>query len=118
MAGSFLCVLLQLLYISWMSDRRSIERMMAQRRTSSYTKYRQQGTLRGFDQTTNLILSGAKERLFSLESGMEELSLGLYVLRGDNIGLVGLLDSERDSAIDWPQVLADPIPPIRNTLMS
>ncbi len=49
---------------------------------------------------------------------MEELSLGLYVIRGDNIGLVGLLDAEVDAEIDWPQVLAEPIAPIRNTLMS
>ena len=72
-----------------------------------------QGTLKGFDQTTNLILANAKERVFSKESGVEEISLGLYLIRGDSISVVGSLDSGLDESIDWSALLADPIPPIR-----
>lgn len=42
------------------------------------------GTLEGFDQTTNIIISNSKERVFSME-GTETVQLGLYVIRGDNM---------------------------------
>ena len=48
---------------------------------SSYT----QGTLRGFDQTVNLILAGSHERVYSTSSGVEVVQLGLYIIRGDNM---------------------------------
>lgn len=41
------------------------------------------GTLLGFDQTTNLILSGTKERIFSLDGTIED-ELGLFLLRGNS----------------------------------
>ena len=41
------------------------------------------GTLRGFDNVGSVILSGCVERIFSAESGVEEVPLGLYVVRGD-----------------------------------
>lgn len=44
-----------------------------------------QGELKGFDQTTNVILSGSTERVFSTEEGVEEVPLGVYIIRGDNI---------------------------------
>lgn len=44
-----------------------------------------QGELKGFDQTTNVILTGSTERVYSLEEGVEEVELGLYIVRGDNI---------------------------------
>ncbi len=40
------------------------------------------GKLRGFDQTTNLILEGCTERIYSEDEGVEELELGLYLIRG------------------------------------
>lgn len=44
-----------------------------------------QGSLEGFDQTTNVILSDSTERVYSMDEGVEEVPLGLYVVRGDNI---------------------------------
>ena len=44
-----------------------------------------QGTLRGYDQTTNMILHNAQERVFSLNEGVEVVQLGLYIIRGDNM---------------------------------
>jgi len=44
-----------------------------------------QGTLKGFDQTINLILSGCQERVYSPESGIEVVQMGLYIVRGDNV---------------------------------
>lgn len=44
-----------------------------------------QGVLRGFDQTCNLILDECHERVYSSKAGVEQLVLGLYVIRGDNM---------------------------------
>ena len=44
-----------------------------------------QGTLKGFDQTVNLILDESHERVFSSGSGVEQVMLGLYIIRGDNM---------------------------------
>ncbi|CAD7705000.1 unnamed protein product [Ostreobium quekettii] len=43
------------------------------------------GTLRGYDQTTNLILEDCHERVYSTKYGVEQLVLGLYIIRGDNV---------------------------------
>ena len=43
------------------------------------------GTLRGFDQVTNVILEDCAERVYSSESGVEEAPLGVYMIRGDNV---------------------------------
>ena len=47
------------------------------------------GILRGFDQTTNLILEDCFERVYSANSGVEQAVLGLYIIRGDNIAVIG-----------------------------
>ena len=44
-----------------------------------------QGILRGFDQATNIILDECHERVFSTKLPVEQLVLGLYVIRGDNM---------------------------------
>ena len=61
-----------------------------------------QGYLRGFDQMTNLVLTECHERVFSTEvncalfaktlkkmtvsqSGVEQVALGTYLVRGDNV---------------------------------
>ena len=43
------------------------------------------GLLKGFDQTTNIILEECHERIFSLDAGVEQVVLGLYIVRGDNM---------------------------------
>eukprot|EP01147_Barroeca_monosierra_P002674 gene2674-5566_t len=43
------------------------------------------GNLRGFDQAVNLILTDSSERVVSLHEGVEVMSLGLYIVRGDNV---------------------------------
>ncbi|XP_037245455.1 LSM8 homolog, U6 small nuclear RNA associated isoform X2 [Falco rusticolus] len=47
------------------------------------------GTLKGFDQTINLILDESHERVFSSSQGVEQVVLGLYIVRGDNVILIG-----------------------------
>lgn len=67
------------------------------------------GTLRGFDQTTNLILEDCHERVFSTMQGVELLPLGLYIIRGDNVAVIGELDDELDSQINLDVVRAPPL---------
>lgn len=55
-----------------------------QKASSSYPTY-VQGDLKGFDQTTNIILAESIERVFSMDDPVEEVPLGLYVVRGDNM---------------------------------
>ena len=43
------------------------------------------GTLRGYDQATNLILDECHERVYQDAAGVETIVLGLYVVRGDNM---------------------------------
>lgn len=67
------------------------------------------GILRGYDQATNLILEECHERVYSSKSGVEQHMLGLYLIRGDNIAVIGELDEEVDSKIDFSQVRAAPL---------
>ena len=43
------------------------------------------GHLRGFDQATNVVLEECHERVFSPVAGVEQVVLGLYIIRGDNM---------------------------------
>jgi len=52
-----------------------------------------QGYLRGFDQTVNLILDECHERVYSQNAGVEQVALGLYIIRGDNVSVAGTRES-------------------------
>ena len=39
--------------------------------------------LAGYDQKSNVVLSDSKERVYSLDEGVEEVPLGLYLVKGD-----------------------------------
>lgn len=43
----------------------------------------------GHDQVQNLILNDATEHLYSTDEPVEQVPLGLYVVRGDNVAVVG-----------------------------
>ncbi|XP_052876913.1 sm-like protein LSM8 isoform X3 [Gossypium arboreum] len=44
--------------------------------------------------------------------GVQQLVLGLYIIRGDNISVVGELDEELDSALDLSNLRAHPLKPV------
>nr|ODN85202.1 U6 snRNA-associated Sm-like protein LSm8 [Cryptococcus depauperatus CBS 7841]ODO02494.1 U6 snRNA-associated Sm-like protein LSm8 [Cryptococcus depauperatus CBS 7855] len=71
------------------------------------------GKLKGYDQRTNLILADSVEREYSAEQGVEMVPLGLYVIKGDNVALVAEIDEEKDSTINYSEILAEPLPEIR-----
>ncbi|XP_070559852.1 U6 snRNA-associated Sm-like protein LSm8 [Ptychodera flava] len=70
------------------------------------------GTLKGFDQTINLILDESHERVFSSTQGVEQVVLGLYIIRGDNIAVVGEIDDETDNSLDLSNIKAEPLNPV------
>jgi LSM domain len=43
----------------------------------------EQGVLAGYDQKSNVVLSDSKERVYSIDEGVEEVPLGLYLVKGD-----------------------------------
>ncbi|KAJ8381892.1 hypothetical protein SKAU_G00026700 [Synaphobranchus kaupii] len=56
--------------------------------------------------TINLILD---ERVFSSTQGVEQVVLGLYIVRGDNVAVIGEIDEETDSALDLGNIWAEPL---------
>lgn len=67
------------------------------------------GTLKGFDQTINLILDESHERVYSNIQGIEQVVLGLHIIRGDNVAIVGEIDDHLDSRLDLAAIRADPL---------
>jgi U6 snRNA-associated Sm-like protein LSm8 len=68
------------------------------------------GTLVGHDQVQNLVLNEAHERVYSIDDDVEKVTLGLYVIRGDNVALIG-------EAEDWKDDLkVEPLPEIHQNV--
>jgi U6 snRNA-associated Sm-like protein LSm8 len=68
--------------------------------------------MRGCDQHVNIILEKCKEKINADAGGLEFVSLGLYIVRGDNIAIIGEIDTEKDTKIDWSGLSASPLPPL------
>jgi U6 snRNA-associated Sm-like protein LSm8 len=65
------------------------------------------GTLAACDQSTNLVLKSAKERHIRTPDDTEpsvEVDIGLYLVRGDNVCSIGLVDEALDDSINWTEV--------------
>lgn len=65
------------------------------------------GTLLSCDQLTNLVLQDTIERVIRPQDDpeeSEEVPHGLYLLRGENVAICGLLNEELDASIDWAKV--------------
>ncbi|KAG8463341.1 hypothetical protein KFE25_004852 [Diacronema lutheri] len=54
------------------------------------------GTLRSFDQFSNIVLETTVERII-VSGQFADLPLGLYVVRGENIVLLGPVDEEKEA---------------------
>lgn len=67
------------------------------------------GTLKGFDQTINIIIDESHERVYSSTSGVEQVMLGLHIIRGDNVAIIGLIDEELDNRLNLPSIKAEPL---------
>ena len=58
------------------------------------------GTLAGYDQLQNLILSSCHEKVYSIDAPMEKVELGLFVVRGDNVAVIGDTGDDDDNKDD------------------
>lgn len=70
------------------------------------------GTLISCDQVTNLVLQDTVERIIRPADDPEtssEQPHGLYMIRGDNVVVAGLIDEAMDESIDWSKVRGDVI---------
>lgn len=56
------------------------------------------GWLRSFDQYANLILDNTVERL-TVENSYTDIPIGIFVIRGENVMLLGEVDEERELKI-------------------
>lgn len=67
---------------------------------------------------TNLVLSETTERIIRPPEDPEpstEVPHGLYLIRGDNVAVVGLVDEEMDDSIDWLKVRGAVIGGVKHT---
>ena len=65
------------------------------------------GTLLSCDQLTNLVLQNTIERVIRPHNDIEnseEVGHGLYLIRGENVAVCGLVKEELDASIDWAKV--------------
>jgi U6 snRNA-associated Sm-like protein LSm8 len=61
----------------------------------------------------NLVLAEAKERVIrpvEEEQDSEEVPLGTYIIRGDNVAVCGRVKEDLDESIDWEKVHGDAVP--------
>ncbi|KAI2609550.1 Sm-like ribonucleoprotein [Hypoxylon fragiforme] len=75
------------------------------------------GNLLSCDQMTNLVLAQAVERVIRTTDDPEpstEVPLGLYLVRGDNVCVVGLVDEPLDESINWQEVKGSAIGGIKH----
>merc|ERR1711920_340379 len=56
------------------------------------------GILKGLDQVVNVVLANTEERVFTSE-GIDKQQLGLYLIRGDNVAIVGAVDENTE--LEW-----------------
>ena len=66
------------------------------------------GELLSCDQLTNIVLNNTTERIIRPLDDAEpssEVLHGLYLVRGDNITICGLVEEELDASIDWTKVV-------------
>lgn len=76
------------------------------------------GTLLSCDQLTNLVLQNTIERVIRPHDDpedSEEVPHGLYLIRGENVAICGLLDEQMDGDIDWPKVKGSVIGGVKHT---
>merc|ERR1712002_108324 len=69
------------------------------------------GILKGLDQVVNVVLANTEERVFTSD-GIDKQPLGLYLIRGDNVAIVGAVDENTELGMDFSSIKAQQLPPI------
>ncbi|KAK9237564.1 hypothetical protein V1525DRAFT_403551 [Lipomyces kononenkoae] len=66
------------------------------------------GILRSFDQYANLVLQDTIERII-VEQMYSDIERGVYIVRGENVVLVGEIDPEKEDRVQLKEVSLDEI---------
>ncbi|KAJ6220866.1 hypothetical protein RDWZM_006678 [Blomia tropicalis] len=67
------------------------------------------GVLKGFDQTINIVIDDCIERVYNRVTGVEQVPLGLYIMRGDNVAVIGEIDEDLDKRVNYSIIRAEPL---------
>lgn len=71
------------------------------------------GVLVSFDQKTNIILQNCIERAWvSAQIPVKADEMGVYFIRGDNVAVIGEIDTKTEEGIDYSNVKGAPIKPM------
>lgn len=70
------------------------------------------GYMRGCDDHVNVILEKCREKINADSGGMTFVTMGLYIVRGENIAIIGEIDTEKNTKIDWSGISASTLPPL------
>ena len=62
------------------------------------------GELNSYDQLMNIVLKNCIERIFSIDKGVREEKMGLYMLRGDNVAIISEIDQDLEKKIDYSKI--------------
>lgn len=62
--------------------------LLGQSTTIRLVRFVVQGVMAGYDQKSNVVLSDSKERVYSMDEGVEEIPLGLYLVKGDQMCVI------------------------------
>lgn len=73
------------------------------------------GTLEGYDQNTNLVLTKSKEIILSPSKPGSVVGTSAIILRGDDLVFVGEVDEEIEQMTDYSQIFAEKIKNTKNT---
>ena len=58
------------------------------------------GVLRGVDQFLNLVLEDVTDMLYSLDEAPEEIPCGAFMVRGDDVLVVGAVDTAEEAGLN------------------
>ena len=70
------------------------------------------GTLKGIDQMSNIILQDSHERHYYENKSCQIIILGLYIIRGQNIAIIGELNENDDAKLDLKNIRGNQCKPV------
>ena len=81
-----------------------------------------EGILEGYDKSTNIILSNCIERIINSpedeeeEEDNQEIPLGVYIMRGNEVVCIGEISDELYKTINWMTLNGQPLKTTKNPL--
>ncbi|ODQ81633.1 hypothetical protein BABINDRAFT_159899 [Babjeviella inositovora NRRL Y-12698] len=74
------------------------------------------GLLKGYDNSTNIILASSFERIIHPDDSPESIDLGLYMIRGDTVVCIGEVDVEIEDDTKWDEIRGEALKSTKNPL--